>query len=61
MTIVLEPSVDDLELEREHLLKASPFTAQELHERAAACSLTPSEARVLRRLEEIRYLLGESD
>ncbi|GAA3620329.1 hypothetical protein GCM10022199_26000 [Marihabitans asiaticum] len=61
MTVVLEPTILELEAEREHLLAGSPFSEVELRERAAAYSLTPSESRLLRRLDEIRYLLGESD
>jgi hypothetical protein len=61
MTVVLEPSVRDLESERERLLAASPFGVAELRGRAAAYSLTPEESRLLRRLEEIGYLLGEND
>jgi hypothetical protein len=61
MTVVLEPSVRDLESERERLLEGSPFTAEELRARAAAYSLTPEESRLLRRLDEIGYLLGEND
>jgi hypothetical protein len=61
MTVVLEPTVHDLEAERERLLAGSPFTESELRERAAYYSLTPNESRLLRRLEEIGYLLGEND
>lgn len=61
MTVVLEPSVRDLESERERLLERSPFTVEELRARAAVYSLTPEESRLLRRLDEIGYLLGESD
>lgn len=61
MTLVLEPSVRDLESEREALLASSKFTVDELHERAALYSLTPAESRLFRRLTEIEYLLGEDD
>lgn len=61
MTVVLEPTVHDLEAERERLLTGSPFTVPELRARAAYYSLTPDESRLLRRLEEIGYLLGEND
>lgn len=61
MTVVLEPTVDELEDERGRLLDGSPFSESELLQRAASYSLTPDEARLLRRLEEIRFLLGYSD
>ncbi|WP_300680831.1 hypothetical protein [Nocardioides sp.] len=61
MTVVLEPTVSALEAERSALLKASPFTEGELRVRALSFSLTPDESRLLRRLEEIGYLLGEND
>lgn len=61
MTVVLEPTVSELEAEREGLLDRSPFSERDLRERASSYSLTPDEARLLRRLEEIGYLLEESD
>lgn len=58
MTVVLEPSVDDLVRERDELVGALRSDEQELRARAAEYRLTVDEARVLRRLDEIDYLLG---
>ena len=58
MTVVLEPTVHDLEAERVHVLAESPSPSLSARERAATYSLTASESRLLRRLDEIRYLLG---
>lgn len=59
MTVVLEPSVNDLERERERLLADSRFSEDELRERAESYRLTFDESRLLRRLEEIAFLLEE--
>ncbi|MEP9381121.1 hypothetical protein [Nocardioides sp. KR10-350] len=61
MTVVLEPTVEDLDRERAELLDEIRFTEAELRDRAASYRLTTDEARVLRRLDEIAYLLGDDD
>lgn len=59
MTTVLMPTVEALEAERSALMTTSPFDEAELRRRAAIFMLTPDEARIVRRLDEIDYLLGE--
>ncbi|MSW69077.1 MAG: hypothetical protein F2829_03385 [Actinobacteria bacterium] len=59
MTSVLLPTEYDLRVQREELLAAMPFDEAELVARGDEGLLTPEEARVLRRLAEIHYLLGE--
>lgn len=61
MTVVLEPSVADLEDERVRLLEGSRFSEDELRDRASAYRLTFDESRLLRRLDEIAFLLGEDE
>lgn len=58
-TTVLKPSVEDLNREREGLLARVRMAEAELRDRAEEFLLTPEEARVLRRLDEIGFLLGE--
>lgn len=58
-TSVLRPTIDELQDERARLLRDAPFTEDELRERAADFLLTPAEARILRRLDEIAFLLGD--
>jgi hypothetical protein len=61
MSPVLTPTVKSLEDERTELLAALRLTEDELRERAADFLLTPTEARALRRLDEIDFLLGDDD
>jgi hypothetical protein len=57
MSPVLTPSVHELEAEREELRK--DFEEADLRRRAVRFDLRTNEARALRRLNEISYLLGE--
>lgn len=59
VTIMLERTVGDLVEERERVLRDVGLDADELRERAFGSGMTRSEARALRRLEEINFLLGE--
>jgi hypothetical protein len=59
MTTVLMPTVKGLEAERTELLRSSPLDETELRRRAAVFMLTPDEARTVRRLDEIDFLLGQ--
>jgi hypothetical protein len=61
MTVVLEPTVDDLVRERAELVAEIRSGESELRERAADYRLTVEESRILRRLDEIDYLLGEDE
>lgn len=61
VNVVLKPSVRDLETERRSLLDESRLTEDELRERAESYRVTPDEVRLLRRLDEIDYLLGEDE
>lgn len=61
MSAVIHPTVESLEAERTALVAEARFTERELQERAERHLLTPPEARILRRLEEIRWLLQEGD
>lgn len=59
MTLVLEPTVDELTREREELASNIPGGEDFLRERAVDYRITPDEARILRRLDQIDFLLGE--
>lgn len=61
MTVVLEPTVADLRAERAELVADIPAGEQDLRARAADYRLSVDEARILRRLDEIDYLLGSDD
>lgn len=61
MTVVLEPTVDDLVRERAELVAEIRSDESDLRERAADYRLTVDESRILRRLDEIDYLLGEDE
>lgn len=61
MAAVLTPSVTELEDERNRLLASQAASEDELRRRAEAYMVTPEEARVLRRLDQIAYLLGEDE
>lgn len=58
-TAVLKPTVDDLQGERDRLIADLAFSEMELRERAQDFLVTPAESRVLRRLDEIDFLLGD--
>lgn len=58
-TAVLKPTLADLNSERDRLLDSLPFSEDELRERGSDFLLTPLEARILRRLDEIAFLLGD--
>lgn len=57
MAPLLVPSVQDLEAERSDL--KSQYDEDGLRGRAAVFDLRREEARALRRLDEISFLLGE--
>jgi hypothetical protein len=57
MTTVLLPTVEALQAERSALVSQSHLGEAELRRRAEIFMLTPEEARLLRRLEEIDFLL----
>jgi hypothetical protein len=59
MTTVLTPTVDDLRRERESLVDSLRLAEDELRTRAEDFLLSAEETRVLRRLDQIDYLLGE--
>jgi len=61
MTVVLEPTVGDLVCERAALVAEIRSDESDLRERAADYRLTVDESRILRRLDEIDYLLGEDE
>jgi hypothetical protein len=61
MTVVLEPTVDDLVRERTELVAGIRSDERDLRERAADYRVTVDESRILRRLDEIDYLLGEDE
>ena len=58
MTVLLTPTEDDLRRERVGLLETVHLTEAELRARAEAFLLSADEARVVRRLVQIDYLLG---
>ena len=59
METVLRPTVDELERERQGILEGLPMDEADLRLRAESFLLTREEARALRRLDQISYLLGE--
>lgn len=59
MDTVLRPTVDELERERKVILDGLPMDEADLRLRAESFLLTREEARALRRLDQISYLLGE--
>jgi hypothetical protein len=59
MSTLLTPSVDDLTAERERILSDLHMPEGELRARAEDFLLTTGEARALRRLGEIDFLLGD--
>lgn len=61
MTVMLHPTVDDLTAERADLLASLRLSEDELRSRADRELLTGGEWRVLRRLDQIAFLLGESE
>jgi len=62
MTVaILRPTEADLVSERERLLDALSLGEAELRGRAADYLLTAEEARALRRLDEIDFLLGDDE
>lgn len=61
MTTMLTPSAEDLTRERRELLSTARLSEHELRERSAHYLVTPEEAQILRRLDQIAYLLGESE
>lgn len=58
MTVTLERSTDELVRERSAVLADVSATEEELRERATEWRLTAAEARALRRLEAIDFLLS---
>lgn len=61
MTVVLEPTVDALMRERAELVAEIRSDERDLRERASDYRLTVDESRILRRLDEIDYLLGDDE
>lgn len=57
-TTVRTPSVEELTTERQTLLEAVHVPEAELRARAADYLVTREEARIVRRLDTIDYLLG---
>lgn len=58
MSTMLFPSVAELADERRDLLASLRITEDELRERASRELLTGGERQVLRRLDQIAFLLG---
>ncbi|MDC5696443.1 hypothetical protein OO014_04175 [Intrasporangium calvum] len=58
MATLLTPTVPELESERARLLAETPRGEEDLRARAEDFLLTHEEARLLRRLDEIDFLLG---
>ena len=58
MDALLTPTVADLEGERREILDGLVLDEADLRSRAEAYLITPDEARALRRLDQIAYLLG---
>lgn len=61
MTVMLHPTVDELTTERSELLASLRLSEDELRSRADRELLTSGEWHALRRLDQIAFLLGESD
>jgi hypothetical protein len=59
--LVLEPTVKELTTERDQLAASVPGGEDALRARAVDYRLTSNEARVLRRLDQIDFLLGDDE